>query len=104
MSAPYIVPGTAPAGSEQYEKSGLPSVSHNHNHNEKSASASRGILDSVYSALHPVSAPVAATFDKFHNWKENMGLIQPGTVENLTRDVNRESFSHFRVSNSQKPS
>lgn len=40
----------------------------------------------------PVSAPLADTMERFHTWKENMGLIQPGTVENLTRPVSSESL------------
>jgi mitochondrial import receptor subunit TOM40 len=76
MTTPYVIPGTA-----------LP---------EKVApapaapSSASAILDSFTNLLHPVAQPLAATFDRFHNWKENMGLIQPGTVENLTRDVTRE--------------
>lgn len=42
------------------------------------------------SVFDPVSAPLADTMNRFHTWKENMGLIQPGTVENLTRPVSSE--------------
>lgn len=48
------------------------------------------VLDVFTSLLQPVSQPLGAAFNRLHNWKENMGLIQPGTVENLTRDVTRE--------------
>lgn len=48
-------------------------------------------LDAVANVFHPVSGPVLNTYARFHGWKENMGLVQPGTVENLTRDVQRES-------------
>jgi len=75
MATPYVVPGTAPAAAAAPADP----------HKEPSA-----ILDTFSSLLHPVAQPLAATFEKFHNWKENMGLIQPGTVENLTRDVTRE--------------
>lgn len=47
-------------------------------------------LDAVANVFHPVSGPVLNTYARFHGWKENMGLVQPGTVENLTRDVQRE--------------
>lgn len=40
--------------------------------------------------VHPVAQPLAATFERFHNFKEYYGLVQPGTVEGLTRDVNSE--------------
>jgi mitochondrial import receptor subunit TOM40 len=58
---------------------------------EKSAAptAFAPYLDAVASVLHPVATPVSNTVNKFHGWKENMGLIQPGTVENITREVSR---------------
>jgi mitochondrial import receptor subunit TOM40 len=48
-------------------------------------------LGSLGGLFEPVAAPIAGTFERFHNWKEYMGLSQPGTVENLTRDVTSES-------------
>jgi mitochondrial import receptor subunit TOM40 len=47
-------------------------------------------LDSVASIFHPVASPIASTVNRFHGWKENMGLVQPGTVENITKEVSRE--------------
>lgn len=54
---------------------------------ERVESEARSLLGHVTALFDPVSAPVATTFDRFHDWKEYMGLNQPGTVENLTRDV-----------------
>lgn len=48
-------------------------------------------LDAVANLFHPVTGPVYNTYARFHGWKESMGLVQPGTVENLTREVSRES-------------
>jgi mitochondrial import receptor subunit TOM40 len=50
-------------------------------------------LDTVANLFHPVSGPVMNTYARFHGWKENMGLVQPGTVENLTREVSRQYHS-----------
>ena len=47
-------------------------------------------LDAVASLFHPMSGPVQNTYNRFHGWKESMGLVQPGTVENLTKEVSRE--------------
>lgn len=47
-------------------------------------------LDAVTSLFHPVAGPVYNASARFHGWKETMGLVQPGTVENLTREVSRE--------------
>lgn len=51
-------------------------------------------LDAAASIFHPVAAPVANTYNKFHGWKESMGLQQPGTVENITKEVQRASQGH----------
>lgn len=61
---------------------------------EKSAapSALTPYLDSVANLFHPVAGPVYNTYARFHGWKESFGLVQPGTVENLTRDVSREDI------------
>lgn len=47
-------------------------------------------LDTLTSLFHPIAGPVYNTTARFHGWKESMGLVQPGTVENLTREVSRE--------------
>lgn len=57
-----------------------------HNHAEPPS-----FLGGLGGLFEPVAAPLASTFQRFHNWKEYMGLSQPGTVENLTRDVTSES-------------
>jgi hypothetical protein len=49
-------------------------------------------LDTVASLFHPVAGPVYNSTARFHGWKESMGLVQPGTVENLTREVSRMSI------------
>jgi mitochondrial import receptor subunit TOM40 len=82
MAAPSIVPGAEPV-------SVAAAATPEHVHVKQQSA----IIDSFASLLHPVAQPLAATFNKFHNWKENMGLIQPGTVENLTRDVTRKCAS-----------
>jgi hypothetical protein len=52
-------------------------------------------LDTVASLFHPMAGPVTNTYVRFHGWKESMGLVQPGTVENLTKEVSRMSrFCH----------
>lgn len=53
-------------------------------------SSEPGYFNAFTSVFDPVSAPLADTMNRFHTWKENMGLIQPGTVENLTRPVTSE--------------
>ena len=60
--------------------------------NEKSAAptAFAPYLDSIANMVHPVAGPVYNTYARFHGWKETMGLVQPGTVENLTKEVNRQ--------------
>ncbi|KGB79698.2 mitochondrial import receptor subunit TOM40 [Cryptococcus deuterogattii R265] len=52
-------------------------------------------LDAVANVFHPVSGPVLNTYARFHGWKENMGLVQPGTVENLTRDVQQVQLANW---------
>jgi mitochondrial import receptor subunit TOM40 len=52
-------------------------------------------LGSLGGLFEPVAAPIAGTFERFHNWKEYMGLSQPGTVENLTRDVTNTHMSNY---------
>lgn len=59
-----------------------------HNHAEPPA-----FLGGLGGIFEPVAAPLASTFERFHNWKEYMGLSQPGTVENLTRDVTSKCAS-----------
>jgi mitochondrial import receptor subunit TOM40 len=47
-------------------------------------------LGAVTNIFHPMAGPVMNTYARFHGWKESMGLVQPGTVENLTKEVSRE--------------
>ena len=51
-------------------------------------------LDAVSHVLHPVAAPIAHTVNRFHGWKESWGLVQPGTVENVTKEVSSGSPFH----------
>jgi mitochondrial import receptor subunit TOM40 len=46
-------------------------------------------LDAVTSIFHPVASPLVATNQRFHGWKESLGLGQPGTIEGLTREISR---------------
>lgn len=46
-------------------------------------------LDAVSSIFHPIAHPLINTSNKFAAWKENFGLVQPGTVEALTREISR---------------
>lgn len=48
-------------------------------------------IDAVHNLVHPVSGPIVNTANNFHGWKERMGLVQPGTVEGLTKEISRES-------------
>ena len=50
-------------------------------------------LDAVANIFHPIATPLANTYSRFHGWKESMGLVQPGTVENLTKEVSRTLIS-----------
>jgi hypothetical protein len=52
-------------------------------------------LETVASLFHPVAGPVYNSSARFHGWKESLGLVQPGTVENLTREVSRMSCRHL---------
>jgi hypothetical protein len=59
---------------------------------EKGApSAFSPYLDSVASLFHPVAGPVLNTYNRFHGWQRNWGAFQPGTAENLTREVSSGS-------------
>lgn len=48
-------------------------------------------LDTVANLFHPIANPLLNTSNSFHGWKSSFGLVQPGTVENLTREVSRMS-------------
>ncbi|KAL7424219.1 translocase of outer mitochondrial membrane [Cryptotrichosporon argae] len=52
-------------------------------------------LDAVSALLHPVSRPLAHQYSRFHGWKESLGLVQPGTLEALTRDVTNTNAANF---------
>jgi mitochondrial import receptor subunit TOM40 len=52
-------------------------------------------LETVASLFHPVAGPVYNSSARFHGWKESLGLVQPGTVENLTREVSRMSAARY---------
>lgn len=58
--------------------------------NTPSPSVLAPYIDAVHGLVHPVSGPILNTANRFHGWKENMGLVQPGTVENLTKEVSRK--------------
>ncbi|WVN86689.1 uncharacterized protein L203_101861 [Cryptococcus depauperatus CBS 7841] len=65
--------------------------------NEKPAgpSAFTPYLDTIANMFHPVSGPVYNTYARFHGWKESMGLVQPGTVENLAKDVQQVHLANW---------
>ncbi|TXT13671.1 hypothetical protein VHUM_01038 [Vanrija humicola] len=67
-----------------------PGVSALHDH----AHPSSPFTDFFTNLVHPVAAPLASTFERFHNFKEYYGLVQPGTVEGLTRDVSTTLMSN----------
>lgn len=46
-------------------------------------------LDAVSSIFHPIAHPLINTNNRFAAWKESFGLVQPGTVEGLTREISR---------------
>ena len=46
-------------------------------------------LDAFHAVHRPLTSPLANTYTKFESWKESFGLFQPGTVENLTREIKR---------------
>ena len=51
---------------------------------------SSSYLSAIYQLTHPLTRPVANTYNRFESWKDSMGLYQPGTAENLTREIKRE--------------
>lgn len=46
-------------------------------------------LDALSNVFHPIAHPLINTNNKFNAWKESFGLVQPGTVEGLTREISR---------------
>ncbi|ORX33408.1 putative mitochondrial import receptor subunit tom40 [Kockovaella imperatae] len=52
-------------------------------------------LDAVNGLFQPMTGPVMNTYNRFHGWKESMGLIQPGTVENLTREISQVHLANW---------
>ncbi|ORY28282.1 eukaryotic porin/Tom40 [Naematelia encephala] len=52
-------------------------------------------LDAVTNLFHPVSGPVLNTYARFHGWKESMGLVQPGTVENVSKEVSNVHLANW---------
>ena len=46
-------------------------------------------LDAFTHIFHPIASPLVSTNNRFHGWKESLGLGQPGTVEGLTREISR---------------
>jgi len=50
-------------------------------------------LDAIHSLHRPLTNPLVNTYSKFESWKSGFGLYQPGTVENLTREIKRTSYS-----------
>jgi mitochondrial import receptor subunit TOM40 len=58
------------------------------NHNAPPAVSA--YVDALTNVFRPVTAPIANTYQRFHNYKESWGLTQPGTAENLTKEVKRE--------------
>ncbi|KAK1924955.1 putative mitochondrial import receptor subunit tom40 [Papiliotrema laurentii] len=52
-------------------------------------------LDAVAGLFHPVASPVYNTYNRFHGWKESMGLVNPGTVENMTREVSQVHLANW---------
>lgn len=47
-------------------------------------------VDALTSVFRPVTAPIANTYQRFHAYKESWGLVQPGTAENLTKEIKRQ--------------
>lgn len=56
---------------------------------------SSSYLSTLYALTHPVTRPIASTYNRFDAWKTNMGLYQPGTVENLTREIKQTHLTNF---------
>ncbi|RXK36220.1 mitochondrial import receptor subunit TOM40 [Tremella mesenterica] len=52
-------------------------------------------LDAVANIFHPVASPVLNSYNLFHGWKESMGLVQPGTAENLTKEVQQVHLANW---------
>lgn len=57
-------------------------------------SASSSYLDAFAALTHPVYRPIQSTYTRFEAWKEKFGLFQPGTTENMTREVKRACRGH----------
>jgi len=60
-----------------------------------SSSATSSWLDAFASLTHPVYRPIASTYTSFETWKERFGLFQPGTTENITREVKQTHLTNY---------
>lgn len=81
---PAYNPAAVPTMDEKIISSSTPSPA---------PSAFTPYLDALHSIHRPITNPIANTYSKFEKWKEGFGLYQPGTVENLTREIKR-AFSN----------
>jgi mitochondrial import receptor subunit TOM40 len=57
--------------------------------------ATSGYLSALYTLTHPVTHPLVNTYTRFEKWKDSFGLYQPGTAENLTKEIKQTHLTNF---------
>jgi mitochondrial import receptor subunit TOM40 len=63
---------------------------------EKATSdVTNGYLSALYNLTHPIAHPIANTYTRFEAWKDSFGLYQPGTAENLTKEIKQTHLTNF---------
>lgn len=59
------------------------------------ADATSGYLSALYALTHPIAHPLVNTYTRFEAWKDSFGLYQPGTAENLTKEIKQTHLTNF---------
>lgn len=59
------------------------------------ADATSGYLSALYALAHPIAHPLVNTYTRFEAWKDSFGLYQPGTAENLTKEIKQTHLTNF---------
>ncbi|KAI5452340.1 translocase of outer mitochondrial membrane [Naganishia albida] len=57
--------------------------------------ATSGYLSALYAFTHPIAHPLVNTYTRFEAWKDSFGLYQPGTAENLTKEIKQTHLTNF---------
>lgn len=86
MSAPSY-PAYSPAPATLPVEKGVPP--------HPTSDVASGYLAALYSLVHPVAHPLVNTYTRFEAWKDSFGLYQPGTAENLTKEIKQTHLTNF---------